>query len=289
MSLDEAARAELVEQRECPRCTVPPGSPCRTRMGTVATQYHTVRYRAVPVLRSGPPIRMPSDRNPGTVWRPSPEPAVTPAAVERTGDRIGYGRVSSRGQDLETQQRLLKSAGCLDPLYLEQISTRQRERPKFQAALAVLRPGDILTVTMLDRLGRNTLELITSAQDIEHRGNRLEILQGPLSGIYEPRGSGKILFALMAVIAEVERDFIQERSLEGLATAEANGKFGGRPRAIDDDRFAIALARRRNPQESVTSIARHIGVGRSTLYRAFAEHDAQGLADSQTEEGAPRG
>ncbi|NWF30888.1 recombinase family protein [Streptomyces sp. PKU-EA00015] len=238
-----------------------------------------MRYDSVPALRSGPPVKVPADRGPGQAWRPGPAVETTAAAVERTGDRIGYGRVSSSGQDLATQERLLKSAGCLEPLYVETISTRQRERPQFAAALAALRPRDILTVTMLDRLGRNTVELITSAQDIEHRGNRLEILQGPLAGIYDPRGAGKIVFTMFAVIAEVEREFIRDRSLEGLATAAANGRYGGRPAAIDADRFAVALARRQNPKESVTSIARHIGVGRSTLYRAFAEYDQRQRAE----------
>lgn len=281
--LDEAGRAELVEQQECPRCEVPPGSPCRTRSGTVATVYHSVRYDAVPVLRSGPPIRVPKDRQPGKAWRPAPARDAVPQAVDRPGDRIGYARVSTRGQDLETQARLLRAAGCIEPLYVETISTRQPERPQFKAALAALRPNDILTVTMLDRLGRNTLELITSAQDIEHRGNRLEILQGPLAGIYDPRGAGKIVFATFAAFAEAEREFIRDRTLDGLETAEANGKFGGRPRAIDDDALAIARDRlRRNPPQSVTEIAKDLGVGRSTLYRALAEdHDEATAATRQ--------
>ncbi|MEY9988128.1 DNA invertase Pin-like site-specific DNA recombinase [Streptomyces sp. V4I8] len=176
--------------------------------------YHSVRYD-VPVLRSGPPIRMPKDRSPGKAWRPGPDLADQPAPVDRPGDRIGYARVSTRGQDLETQERLLKAAKCIEPLYVETISTRQPDRPRFTAALAALRPNDILTVTLLDRLGRNTLELITSAQDIEHRGNRLEILQGPLAGIYDPRGAGKIVFATFAAFAEAEREFIREAGTGG--------------------------------------------------------------------------
>ncbi|WP_330346603.1 recombinase family protein (plasmid) [Streptomyces europaeiscabiei] len=274
--LGEAERATLVERQECPRCSVPPGSPCRTRTGTVATAYHSVRYDTVPVLRSGPPIRVPKDRQPGKAWRVIPQPDVQSAAVERPGDRIGYGRVSGHGQDLETQERLLRAAQCIEPLYVETISTRQPTRPQFQAALAALRPNDILTVTMLDRLGRDTLELITSAQDIEHRGNRLEILQGPLAGVYDPRGPGKLVFTVFAAFAEVEREFIRGRSLDGLATAEANGRYGGRPRSVDADALAVALARRkRTPPQSVTAIARDLGVGRSTLYRVLAEHEEQ--------------
>lgn len=133
-------------------------------------------------------------------------------------------------------------------------------------------PGDILTVTMLDRLGRNRLELITSAQDIEHRGNRLEIVRSPLAGIYDPRGAGRIVFATSAAFAEAEREFIRDQTLDGLETAEANGRFGGRPRVLDDDDLAVARdRRRRTPPQSVTAIARDLGVGRSTLYRALAE------------------
>ncbi|MEV7076627.1 recombinase family protein [Streptomyces sp. NPDC093990] len=218
---------------------------------------------------------MPKDRGPGKAWRPGPEVDEVAPPVDRPGDRIGYARVSTRGQDLETQERLLRGAGCIEPLYVETISSRQPERPRFSAALAALRPNDILTVTMLDRLGRNTVELITSAQDIEHRGNRLEILQGPLAGIYDPRGAGKIVFATFAAFAEAEREFIRDRTLDGLETATARGRFGGRPRAVDDDVLAVAQSRlRRAEPQSITAIARDLGVGRSTLYRALAHAEA---------------
>ncbi|MET8078567.1 recombinase family protein [Streptomyces sp. NPDC005303] len=122
------------------------------------------------------------------------------------------------------------------------------------------------------RLGPNTLELITSAQDIEHRGNRLEIRQGPLAGLYDPHGAGKIVFATFAAFAEAEREFIRDRTPDGVETATARGRFGGRPRAVDDEVLAVTRSRplRRQPQ-SVTTIARDLGVGRSTLYRALAD------------------
>ncbi|MER6409446.1 helix-turn-helix domain-containing protein [Streptomyces viridosporus] len=73
-------------------------------------------------------------------------------------------------------------------------------------------------------------------------------------------------------MAEVEREFIHERTLLGLDTAAANGNHGGRPPAVDGDMLAVAL-RRRDANEPVTSIARHLGVGRSTLYRTLAAYD----------------
>ncbi|MGW7342819.1 helix-turn-helix domain-containing protein [Streptomyces sp. NPDC054854] len=95
---------------------------------------------------------------------------------------------------------------------------------------------------------------------------------GPLAGTYDPQGAGKVLFVVFAAMAEVEREFIHERTLIGLDTAAANGNHGGRPPAVDDDMLAVAL-RRRDAEESVTSLARHLGIGRSTLYRTLAAYD----------------
>lgn len=116
------------------------------------------------------------------------------------------------------------------------------------------------------------IELITSAQDLAERDHRLEILGGPLSGMYDPQGAGKVLFVIFAAMAEVEREFIHERTLIGLDTAAANGNHSGRPPAVDGDMLAVAL-RRRDAKESVTAIAKHLGVGRSTLYRTLAAYD----------------
>ncbi|MFJ9079358.1 recombinase family protein [Streptomyces sp. NPDC102278] len=270
--LDEIARAELVEREPCPRCGAPPGSPCRTNSGVVAVDYHTGRYGKIPALKSGPAIRIPAARGPDRPRQPGPEPDLgVGVALARAGDRIGYARVSSKGQDLVGQVRLLKEAGCVR-IYVEKIGTREKIRPKYNAALADLRPADTLTVTMLDRLGRNMVELITSAQDLAERDHRLEILTGPLSGMYDPQGAGKVLFVVFAAMAEVEREFTHERTLVGLDTAAANGDHGGRPPAIDGDMLAVAL-RRRDAEESVTAIAKHLGVGRSTLYRTLAAYD----------------
>ncbi|MFI9724638.1 recombinase family protein [Streptomyces sp. NPDC052396] len=90
---------------------------------------------------------------------------------------------------------------------------------------------------------------------LTERDHRLEIFGGLLDGMYDPQGSGKVLFVVFAVMAEVEREFIHERTLAGLDTAAANGSHGGRPPAVDMP--AVAL-RRRDANESVTSIARRV-------------------------------
>ncbi|MEW1971374.1 recombinase family protein [Streptomyces achromogenes] len=106
-------------------------------------------------------------------------------------------------------------------MYVEKFGTREKIRPEYNA-LADLRPADSLTVTMLDRLGRTMIELITSAQDVAERDHRLEILSGSLAGVYDPQGAGKVLFVMFAAMAEAEREFIHERTLIGLDTAAAN-------------------------------------------------------------------
>ncbi|MFE1228106.1 recombinase family protein [Streptomyces sp. NPDC058745] len=158
-------------------------------------------------------------------------------------------------------------------IYVEKVGTREKILPEYNAALADLRPADTLTVTMLDRLGRNMVELITSVQDLAERDHRLEILSGPLAGMYDPQGAGKVLLVVFAVMAAVEREFIHERTLTGLDTAAEKGNHGGRPPAVDGDMLAVAL-RRRDAKESVASIARQLGVGRSPLYRTLAAYDA---------------
>lgn len=142
--LDEIARAEMIEREPCPRCGAPPGSVCRANSGVVAVDYHTGRYDKIPALKSGPAIRIPAARGPGRTWQPGPEPDLDPELLARAGDRIGYARVSSKGQDLAGQVRLLKKAGCVR-IYVEKVGTREKIRPEYNAALADLRPADTLT------------------------------------------------------------------------------------------------------------------------------------------------
>jgi DNA invertase Pin-like site-specific DNA recombinase len=82
-----------------------------------------------------------------------------------------------------------------------------------------------------------------------------------------------MLFMVAAMAAEMERDLIRERTLDGLRAAEAQGRRGGRPAAVNDDVLAVARARQ-SRGESVTAIARHLKIGRSTLYRALQPHEA---------------
>ena len=105
----------------------------------------------------------------------------------------------------------------------------------------------------MKRLGRDAAELTALADHLTAHGLVLEILAGPLPGIYDPIGPGKLLFAFFAAMAETERENIREPTLEGLDAAARKGKHGGRPPVITDDMLHTVL-RRRAGGESVEQI-----------------------------------
>jgi DNA invertase Pin-like site-specific DNA recombinase len=169
----------------------------------------------------------------------------------------------------------LAAADCREVI-VETASTRDA-RPKLHATLATLKPGDTLVIYKPDRIARSMKELLVLLEDELHaREINLEILTGICAGLHKPNGqtiADKMLFMVAAMAAEMERDLISERTLDGLAAAAAQGRRGGGPPAVDDDTLAIARNRQARG-ESVTAIAAHLGIGRSTLYRALTPDSA---------------
>jgi DNA invertase Pin-like site-specific DNA recombinase len=198
---------------------------------------------------------------------------MTTAPAYDNSVRIGYARVSTRAQEHQAQLDALATAHCRE-IIVETASTRGG-RPKLREALGQLQAGDTLVIYKPDRVARSMKELLVLLEDQLHaRGINLHILTGICAGIHRPDGAtiaDKMLF-MAAMAAEMERDLIRERALDGLRAAEAQGRRGGRPAAVDDDVLAVARARQARG-ESVTAIARHLKIGRSTLYRALQPHE----------------
>jgi DNA invertase Pin-like site-specific DNA recombinase len=197
--------------------------------------------------------------------------------------RVGYARVSTRAQEHQAQLDALGAAHCREVI-TETASTRG-DRPKLRELLGRLRPGDTLVIYKPDRVARSMKELLVLLEDELHaRGVNLHILTGICAGVHRPDGAtiaDKMLFMVAAMAAEMERDLIRERTLDGLRAAEAQGRRGGRPPAVDEDIMAAARARQTRG-ESVTSIARHLKVGRSTLYRAIQAEASENGAPAPT-------
>jgi Resolvase, N terminal domain len=246
---DEAAAA--VERHPCPKCDAPSGSPCRTGGGKTAARYHTARFILVPALREELNVAAPPDRAPGRPW--SPRPAIDAGMAEVPAGRpirIGYARCSTARQELASQLAAL-----------EKISTRVKVRPELEQALTPCRdikgaaPGQvvILAVHEMKRLARNAAELMTLAGALQAAGIQLELLSGPLTGIYDPSGMGAMLFAVLAVAAQLDREYIREKTLEGQQAAAAKGNHGGRPKVIDSAAGAAAAGTRRGAGPTGTS------------------------------------
>lgn len=121
---------------------------------------------------------------------------------------------------------------------------------------------------------------MTLSAQLQAAGIQLELLTGPLTGIYDPNGMGSMLFAVLAVAAQLDRNYIREKTLEGQAVAAAKGNHGGRPKVIDDDMltFAIALKNKGTPVLQIAgklvikagkNAGKHPSV--ASLYQALAE------------------
>ena len=176
---------------------------------------------------------------------------------------IGYARVSTSEQNLDLQLTALKCAGAARTFADNGVSGSTKERPQLSKALDRLEPGDVLTVWKLDRLGRNTRNVLDVIEDIRERGAGFRSLT---EGLDTTGPMGTAMLTIMAAFAQLERDTMIERTRAGLAAAAANNRHGGRPRKIDD--AAAARARElKGKGISASDIGRMLGVSRATVYR----------------------
>lgn len=148
---------------------------------------------------------------------------MTAAPAYDNSVRTGYARVSTRAQEHQAQLDALAAAHCRE-IAVETASTRG-DRPRLREALGRLRAGDTLVIYKPDRVARSMKELLVLLEDQLHaRGINLHILTGIGAGIHRPDGAtiaDKMLFMVAAMAAEMERDLIRERTLDGLRAAEA--------------------------------------------------------------------
>lgn len=203
----------------------------------------------MPALREELEVLVPEDRGPGRTWKPGPPVEEMPAAPPTRPIRIGYARCSTATQELQSQLDALARADCKS-IYSEKISTRIKTRPELEKALKLAydikeaAPDQevILAVHELKRLARNAAELMTLSGQLQSAGVQLELLTGPLTGIHDPGGMGAMFFAVLAAAAQIERNYIREKTLEGQVSAASKGNHGGRPKVIDDDMLTFARA-----------------------------------------------
>ncbi|MEG0969448.1 MAG: recombinase family protein, partial [Pseudomonas sp.] len=149
---------------------------------------------------------------------------------------IGYARVSSAGQSLDTQLAALSDC---EKIFQEKISGAKDDRPELQAMLEWVREGDIVHVTKLDRLARNTRHLLEVSEYLQAKGVALNILN---IGINTATPTGKLMLTMIGAIATFEREMMLERQAEGIALAKIKGRYKGRkPTARNKSKEAIDM------------------------------------------------
>jgi DNA invertase Pin-like site-specific DNA recombinase len=177
---------------------------------------------------------------------------------------IGYARVSTDGQSLQSQTEALHGAGCAR-IFAEKISGAYSDRPQLAKAIAALAEGDCLVVCKLDRLARSTRDLLNTLDVIGKAGATFKSLADAWADTTTP--AGKLMLTVLGGLAEYERHLILSRTAEGRSRAQASGVRFGRKPTLTPYQRAEAL-RRRAEGETLTDIARSMNVSHMTIARA---------------------
>ncbi|PPH95878.1 hypothetical protein C5C95_15285 [Rathayibacter sp. AY1B7] len=180
---------------------------------------------------------------------------------------IGYARVSTDKQDAQAQRDALLAAGVpAERIYVDAgLTGSNRERPALREALAACDAGSTLFVTKLDRLARSITDARDIVDELTRRGVRLNI-GGSLHDPNDP--IGRLLFNVLAMIAEFEGDLIRARTKEGMRVAKAKGRLRGRAPKLSPKIEAHLVAEYRSGNYTVAELSEQFGVTRSTVYRA---------------------
>lgn len=178
---------------------------------------------------------------------------------------VGYARVSTPDQDLTLQTDALTKAGC-EKLFTDKVSGAKLNRPGLTEALNFVRADDTLVIWKLDRLGRSIRGLIELTADLSARKIEFRSLT---DGFDTSTPSGRLLFHILASVAEMERELIKERTIAGLAAARAKGGTGGGRKSVMTPDMLDTARKLLKAGDKPANVAKLLQVGRSTFYRHF--------------------
>ena len=186
--------------------------------------------------------------------------------VAKHGQVVGYVRVSSVEQNLDRQ---LAAIGEVDKLFQDKQSGKDRTRLGLASLIGYVRQGDVVKVASMDRLARSLIDLQQIVDDLVAKGAQVKFVKEHQTyGGGEADSMSRLMLQVLGAFAEFERNLIRERQAEGIRLAKAAGRYKGRARKLTAEQLRQAQAK---IDEGIPKarIARDLGVGRSTLYRAL--------------------
>lgn len=197
------------------------------------------------------------------------------------GIQIGYARVSTTDQDLTSQRDALLRMGVRDAnIYVDHgLTGTHRARPGLREALAAVREGDTFVVTKLDRLARSVKDARDIADELTTKGVALS-----LGGSrYDPTDPvGRLLFNVLAMVAEFERDLISMRTKEGMAVAKAKGRLKGKQPKLSLSQRRLLFEVQDRGEYTQAEVAELFSVSRATVYRELQKRRKAFLATCET-------
>ena len=190
---------------------------------------------------------------------------------------FGYVRVSAKDQNLDRQrERILPLITNVDCLYEDKQSGKDFNRPKYQELKKVLREGDTLIITSLDRLGRNYDSIKEEWKFLCDKGVRIKVLDTPILDNTNANDDIAKLIAnltleILSYVAESERKHIKQRQAEGIAIAKAKGTHMGRPKKELPDNWLRTIDRWEHKEITAREAMKTVGMGSTTFYKKYNE------------------
>ena len=178
---------------------------------------------------------------------------------------FGYGRVSTSQQSLDIQVAALKAEGVEEHrIFTDKATGKNTDRAGLDAIRAKVEQGDVIVIKKLDRLGRDTADMIALINEFDSIGVKIRFIE---NGLSTEGTEGKLIITILAAVAQAERERIMERTNEGRDAAKAKGVKFGRKASIDRDRFSELLEQ----GMGASAIAKVMKISRSAVYKLIRE------------------
>lgn len=178
------------------------------------------------------------------------------------GQRVGYIRVSSEGQNTARQLDGIE----VDRVFTDRVSGKDTCRPELKRLLEFVRAEDVVIVHSMDRLARNVDDLRRLVKDFTGRNVKVQFIKENLTFTGEDSPMSNLLLSVLGAVAEFERQLTRERQREGIAAAKRKGIYTGRRKSLEPHQVEV-LKRRAAAGEKKAGLARELGISRETLYQ----------------------